>query len=219
MYGPTCIFWANLTPFLLGFFARAGGPLFVLGGMKCVMLAAAALAFLAFVVVCTSPEPAEESATGSFKWSDVRNVLNTREWLYVALAYWTMGIWLGFMLLFLNMMLVDKYSLDPSGVAVLMIPMSLSSLIGSVWVGPRVLTHFGPRPIIKWTMLLAGISEILKTNFRESFDTFYLVYVCVMITVTMTIVSCHAPAMSTLLPRAAYKYGSPHVMGTISGAH
>jgi hypothetical protein len=29
--------------------------------MECVMLTAAAMAFLAFVVVCTSPEPAEES--------------------------------------------------------------------------------------------------------------------------------------------------------------
>jgi hypothetical protein len=130
-----------------------------------------------------------------------------------------MGIWLGFMLLFLNMMLVDKYSLDPSGVATLMIPMSLSSLIASVWLGPRVLTHFGPRPIVKWTMLLAGLTELLKINFRESFDTFYLVFVCVMMAATSITIACHAPAMSTLLPRVAYKYGSPHVMGTVSGAH
>lgn len=117
------------------------GPLFLLGGMKLVMSTAAAIAVVGFFVVLSCPEPQKVIVKGDFRWSDVRAVLVTREWRYIASSYLAMGLFIGFAMLFINVLLVDKYDLQPSEISLLLVPVLTASLVASVFIGPHHPIH------------------------------------------------------------------------------
>ena len=59
-------------------------------------------------------------------------------------------------MLFTQVLVVDKYGLVPEEVALTLVPLLATSLVTSVWVGPRLLLKYGPRGIVKYTMIPAG---------------------------------------------------------------
>lgn len=164
-------------------------------------------------------EPPVPISKAEFKWADVKRVINTLEWFFLAFCYVLIGCTFGWYLIFSTVALTEKWEFEPWQISSVAWPFGVVSLLSNLFLAPKILTRKGGiKWVMRFAMLIAAFADLPgKINYRETFDIPYLVRTTTMFGIYAIPVSLIMPSFSVCLPRIIAKHGSPFIIGTVSG--
>jgi predicted MFS family arabinose efflux permease len=199
-----------------------GGILYSFGGFQFVNCVAGGFALFSCIVILKAKEPTPpvgDDEKSNFQWSDVWRVLNSFEWLYLAVTYLVVGTLFGLYMIFSSIVLADRWGFQPWQISAVSWPNGVSSIICNVIISPRLIKSQGPKFVVRYATLMAVILAVCKVNWWDA--TFewnsYLARTLICWTLFQFPVSLVLPTLSLLIPRAILMHGSPHIIGTVTG--